>query len=627
MRKPSKNLLIISLLITHISSHASFGHSLTTPGDPSTQVPQDGVRSYTDSRSQNAQTYLAKYLAYTFWVQHLPVSPQPDFIQFIEPKTPLTQKLREKWLYLLAEKNDWVNFKQYYRPTDNTGLRCYAQMARYKLDQKQDAVQDALTLWLSPETQSSAACHSLFALLLQEHAFSSDQMEQKIAWALAHDQSAIAYELLLKLGSHIQDIKMLTLIKHNPRQILLVQPGPLAGALYLYGLNLMLIRSLDSAITLWQNPHTGKLLSPDQSQQFLAHLALYKTMRNQKDAALWLAKVQPAYRNSVLRDWGIRYALMQENWREIVQITEHDTIENSEPFQLYWRARALDKLAQHTEAHTLYRALAAKRHYYGFLSSIALHQAFNFESEPTPHDPSILAVYKPILDQIAEYHRTKQTYLAAHMLNEFSMELTKTEKSALVYWVATYLHWTGKAIYLSTTDEELKNQLVLRFPLTYQQSIQKLATHYQISSALIYATIRQESTFLEDIKSEAGAYGLMQVLPRTAKTIAKQAKISYSDAKELFYPEKNIQIGVAYLNTLHKQFKSHPVLIMAAYNAGPKQVRHWVKRHNPKEIDIWIETLPWQETRNYLKNVIAFYAVYQYRMHQPPNLSSFLQPF
>jgi soluble lytic murein transglycosylase len=119
----------------------------------------------------------------------------------------------------------------------------------------------------------------------------------------------------------------------------------------------------------------------------------------------------------------------------------------------------------------------------------------------------------------------------------------------------------------------------------------------------------------------------MQILPRTAKTIAKQEKIPYFDAKELFHPEKNLQIGVAYINTLHHQFKAHPVLIMAAYNAGPKQVRHWVTRHSPKEMDVWIETLPWQETRNYLKNVISFYAVYQYRMQQKPNLSSFFQPF
>lgn len=588
-----------------------------TPDKPTAELPQP-----------DPQAYLTKYLTYLFWVQHLPENPTPEFLQFIEPTSPLTQKLREKWLYLLAERHNWAHFYLYYRTTDNIGLQCYAQMAQYQLGQHAEAVKNAAALWSSPASQSSLSCQNLFNFLLHEHAFSSEQIQQRIAVALAHNQSLIAYELLIKMGApYAEETKMLTLITKNPRQILLLKPGPLSGSLYLYGLNLLMTRNLNSAVHLWHHPYTAKMLNTDQNQQFIAHVALYQAMRNQKDAQEWLSKVQPAYYDTALRDWAIRYALMQENWHKIIQITAHASVETEEPFQIYWRARALDKLGQHTQAQELYQNLAKRRHYYGFLASIALHQAFHFEAEPTPHDPSILTVYKPITDQIAEYHRTHQTYLAAHTLNEFSLELSKAEKSALVYWVSTQLHWPGKAIYLSTSDEELNNQLHLRFPLTYRQSINKLANQYQVSPALIYATIRQESTFLEDIRSQAGAYGLMQILPRTAKLIAKQSKIAYSDSNELFHPEKNLQIGVAYLHTLHHQFKSHPVLIMAAYNAGPKQVSHWVKHHSPKEIDIWIETLPWQETRNYLKNVISFYAVYQYRMQQKPNLSAFLQPF
>lgn len=580
-----------------------------------------------DIVKQNAQTYLKKYETYLYWTLRLPDDAKTDFIQFIEPTTPLTQKLREKWLYHLAKRHDWTNFTLYYRTTDNTGLRCFAQIAQYQLGHRQEAIQNTLPLWLSLTTQQSETCHSLFTLLQHDHAFTQAQMEQRIALALTQNQSAIAQEILTKMApQHAQEAKMLKAITHDPHQILLLQPGPLAGALYLYGLKLLVTRNLDAAKTIWQHSRTAALLNKDQAQQFLAHLALYKAIRNQPDAEEWFAKVQPEYCNPILQNWEIRYALMQKNWGKIAQITANVSLEHSDPFQLYWRARALGNLKQASAAQTIYQALANKRNYYGFLASHALHQALNFEFEPTSHDQSVLAIYKPITDQIAEYYRNNQLYLAAHSLNEFSMELPKAEKSALIYWVAHHLHWHGKAIYLSTQDDVLKNQLHLRFPLTYQQPIQKLANQYQISPALIYATIRQESTFLENIKSEAGAYGLMQILPRTAKSIAKHAKISYSDSKELFSPEKNIHIGVAYLNTLHKQFKAHPLLMMAAYNAGPKQVRRWLKNNESTETDIWIETLPWQETRDYLKNVISFYAVYQYRMQEKPNLTPFLQP-
>lgn len=580
------------------------------------------------SEQDIAREYLHKYNTYLFWSEHLPDTPHPEFMSFLEPVTPLTQKLREKWLFHLARRQDWTLFNLYYRPTDDEGLLCYAQMARYQLGQQSEAIQSTLPLWLSPTAHSSLPCRHLFALLQHDHALSPQHIEQRIAQALGDNHIAAAQELLVHLGaSYVQTATMLKRISRNPRDILHLQPGPLSGALYLYGLNLMLKRNLNTAITLWQHPHSTKLLQPEQAQQFLAHLALYKAMRHEPDAEEWFAKVQPIYCNAQLRDWEIRYALMQKNWKKIAQITATVTLEQNEPFLLYWRARALDHLDQPSKAQAIYQTLALKRSYYGFLASISLRQAYHFEFEPTHHDPSVLAIYKPITDQIAEYHRSNQSYLAAHTLNEFSLELPKSHKSALVYWVAHHLRWHGKAIYLSTQDEILKNQLVLRFPLTYQEQIQKLANQYQVSPALIYATVRQESTFMENIKSEAGAYGLMQILPSTAKHIARHAKIPYSEPKDLFYPEKNLHIGVAYLHTLHQQFKAHPVLMMAAYNAGPKQVRRWVNDHSPRDIDIWIETLPWQETRDYLKNVISFYAVYQYRMQQKPNLAPFLQPF
>ena len=119
----------------------------------------------------------------------------------------------------------------------------------------------------------------------------------------------------------------------------------------------------------------------------------------------------------------------------------------------------------------------------------------------------------------------------------------------------------------------------------------------------------------------------MQIMPATALTVAKSKKINYLDKKQLFSSQKNIIIGAAYLQQLAKRFDKHPILMAAAYNAGPKQVSYWLKNHPPKDIDIWVETLPWPETRNYLKNIIAFYAVYQYRMQERPDLTVFMKPF
>ncbi|MGL6030090.1 MAG: lytic transglycosylase domain-containing protein, partial [Legionella sp.] len=111
-----------------------------------------------------------------------------------------------------------------------------------------------------------------------------------------------------------------------------------------------------------------------------------------------------------------------------------------------------------------------------------------------------------------------------------------------------------------------------------------------------------------------------------AKLVAKQVKIPYTDQNQLFLSQKNINIGIAYLQHLMRRFGNHPILVAAAYNAGPSQVGFWLRNHPPKEIDVWIETLPWQETRNYLKNVMAFSVVYQYRLNQKPNFKHFMAP-
>jgi soluble lytic murein transglycosylase len=187
------------------------------------------------------------------------------------------------------------------------------------------------------------------------------------------------------------------------------------------------------------------------------------------------------------------------------------------------------------------------------------------------------------------------------------------------------MNWYGKTIYLSGADD-MKDQLLLRFPLVYLRLIQQLSQNYGIPAELILAIIRQESAFRDDIVSSAGAKGLMQLMPQTAALIAKREKIAYRSKQDLFLSSKNINLGVAYLHELAKHFHGHPLLMAAAYNAGPRQVTYWISNHPPQDIDIWIETLPWKETRNYLKNIIAFYAVYQYRMHTKPDLKIFMRP-
>ena len=571
------------------------------------------------------KAYLDKFMVFSQWNQHLPTTPTPEFLAFIDNDTPLALKLREKWLYLWASNRDWVNYTKYYRPSKDLSLQCFASRALYQVGQKKEALAAAMPMWLNGESQPKA-CDALFALLLHDGALTEALINARIVLALDSRNIGLARYLLQQLKPPRNDEnKLLFDIYHNPKHITQLISSPLHSAFYLYGLKRLVSINMDEAIALWQLPKTSKMLNEAQQQAFLAHVALYKAMRNQPDAPAFFAKIKPLYYNEALLGWRIRFALKHEQWPDVEKWIKRSQ-DKDMPCWQYWLARSLEAQGQKEEATRIYEQLASTRQYYGFLASVQLKKTPRFANEKPNKDMKILQPYQPVTSQIATLYRTKHTLEAARLLNDFVSELPKDDKSALVYWIANDLQWHGKSVSLSNNDE-LTNQLALRFPLAYPETVRSYAKQYTIPTELVYAIIRQESAFRDDVVSSAGAHGLMQLMPNTAKMVSKHAKIPYADKKQLFTSQKNINIGIAYLEQLSKRFGKHPVLMVAAYNAGPRQVVRWLDSIPKKHIDIWIETLPWQETRNYLKNVIAFYAVYQYRLQEKPDLSAFMQPF
>lgn len=567
---------------------------------------------------------MERFNTYTSLSQHLPINPTPVFLDFIKGTTPLSNKLRERWLYELARTKDWSSYTQYYQPSNDMNLVCYEQMAKYNTGAQQEALKDSIPLWLTGDSRP-AACNNLFDLLLKNEDFDQELITQRIALALDKRNIQLARYLLKQYKiPHPADTQALNAVYQNPRTISKLPAGGLNSAIYLYGLKRMVTINMESALQLGQQGKNKHLLDTAQQQAFLAHVALYKAMRNSEDTLQWFAKVQPQYANDILVDWQIRFALKRQDWPQVTALI-NDSKNKDTPCWQYWLGRSLEEQGKTTEARAVYEPLAKSRQYYGFLASLRLKQTPSFTNEPPINNLEVLKPYQAFIDQVKTLYTSKNTLQASRLLNDFISELPKNEASALVYWIDTTLQWHGKSVYLSN-NETLNNQLSLRFPLAYKDTVKQYSQKYAVPPEFIYAIIRQESGFREDATSSVGARGLMQVMPYTAGVVSKADKIPYANQNQLFLSEKNINIGVAYLKQLSKRFSNHPILIAAAYNAGPKQVVYWLKRHPPKEIDVWIETLPWQETRNYLKNVMAFYVVYQYRLNQKPNLEGFLEP-
>lgn len=576
------------------------------------------------AQAGSGQAYMERFTAYSNWNENLPVQANDQFLAFIDSDTPLAKKLRDRWLYQLARQRDWQNYSLHYKKSNDVSLQCFALLADYYQGRQEQVFAATRILWLTGGSQP-VACNMLFDLFLKSDNFNENLITQRIILALDKSNLPLVRYLLKQYPRpHLKDEKLLMLIYQNPTRITQLSGSDFQSVFYLYGLKRMVSLNMDQALKYWAHPETKKILSPSQQQAFIAHVALYKAMRNHEDASEWFVQLNSEYYSDVLLDWQIRLALKRQDWAKAKEMINHFH-DKQNPCWQYWLARAEEETGNPDAARQIYEALAKTRNYYGFLSSLRLNKPFAFQNENAVSNLNLLKPYQPFLDNIRFLHNTHQDFQASRLLNDFVLELPKNDKSALILWVSKELRWHSKALYLSST-EELSNQLSLRFPLAFSDSVNQFSRNYQIPSELIYAIIRQESGFREDVVSPAGARGLMQVMPSTANQVARQKKIAYTNQDELFSSQKNINLGVAYLKHLANRFGQHPLLITAAYNAGPSQVNYWLKNHPPKQVDIWIETLPWHETRNYLKNVISFFAVYQYRMQHKSDLNAFLKP-
>jgi len=167
---------------------------------------------------------------------------------------------------------------------------------------------------------------------------------------------------------------------------------------------------------------------------------------------------------------------------------------------------------------------------------------------------------------------------------------------------------------------------VWRFPIEFSDLVEARATELDLDPAWVFGLMRSESAMAEDAVSPAGARGLMQVMPATAKRLARQYSINYSSEKQLTQAGENIELGTSYLRELLNRFNDNPVLASGAYNAGPNAVDRWMSDRRSDDPVIWVETLPYFETRDYIPRVLAFSTIYDWRLSRPVARLSYRMP-
>lgn len=531
------------------------------------------------------------------------------------PNEPVTNKLQKQWLSYLAKKQEWSLFLSYYQPTSNYTLQCQRIQALQSSKRQFDAIKEGQALWLQGISLPKA-CDKVYKEWERVGYLSQDLIWQRLVNAKPKRQYKLVRYLTRKLDKQYKArAKLLNHYWRHPQYVFTEKD---ALSLTPQERSLILSKALKKQPELWlqQTTHPVFLGLDSEQEKNLLGIALKASANNSpEDIFEWynLAKSSNQLSNE-LQQGFLQGALKNQKWALYTHLFKlADQNIKTDPKWQYWQGRALDSLGASSEQSRPYFEQASiHRDFYGFLASQKIGISASMNHSPT-HVPSSIIQRMRLEDGVkralALFDLGRIPQARREWQTVFDKQ-TEEGKQALAI-LAGRLEWSDRAI-MSLAQIKSWHDLQLRFPLAHDSLFEKAAQKNNINKNWIYGIARQESAFMYDAKSPVGATGLMQIMPSTAKSISRRMRVSYS-SKRLLDPSYNIQLGGHYLQFLLKRYDGNRVLATAAYNAGPGNVKRWLKK-NQGPIDIWIEQIPFKETKEYVQRVLAYSTIYSYRL-------------
>lgn len=582
--------------------------------------------SYSRFRQQLTNYPLAPYLDYQHLKRRLKFFPRDDVAAFLEQHgdTYLGSRLGQDWLKALARSGRWEDYRQYFEKIQPTGaeLRCYFLHARL-MDGDKAALDDVAPLWNVGHSQVNA-CDPVFDIWMN-----AGRLTDELAWerhkkTIAAGNFSLARYIAKQMSPEYRKLaELYARIHRQPDHLAktreLSPDNPKSHEVILHGISRYALRDSLAALQLWERFDASHLFEAEARREVQENLIIHLVVDGHTAAADKLLKQRENITNSELIAWLVRDALRNEDWQRVYNSIQLFQAEEQEHERwLYWRARALEQLQaedpHYGTADHIYARLALSRNFYGFLAADFLGRDYSLAHQPVNPAPDLLdATSKlPAMERARELFFLGRDLPARREWASATRDMDPVQLLA-AGTLAEQWGWYHQSIQ-STIRARHWDDLQLRFPLAYAEDVSSAAAQTAIEPPLLYAIARQESAFATDARSPAGALGLMQLLPTTAQRTARQIGLAHART-DLVNPSHNIQLGSHYLHELLQEFNGSRVLATAAYNAGPYRVKQWLENGSKRlPYDIWIETIPYRETRSYVQNVLSFSVIYAHRM-------------
>ncbi|WP_047534745.1 lytic transglycosylase domain-containing protein [Methylotenera sp. N17] len=571
------------------------------------------------NRLKDMQHVLAPYAEYWLMLLSLDDVSQANVSEFLTRYDgyPFADRFRGEWLKKLAKQQNWAAFLDIYPQyqLQDPAITCYAAEANAAVNDGK-TLESAKVLWFQAKEQPTN-CNVLFDKMQAAHVITEEDLVARFRMALAENRVALAKGIAKRSPAGDAALqKQIDAVNASPSKTIAKKTANQKTAygkeLYLYALN-QLART-DSAQALSAFKKIEGLFNAEQKSYFYGRLALLAAQRHEPEAYQWFRLAENTALTRDQLDWYARAALRQTNWDGLLEVVAMMPTEQSdEATWRYWKARALKVQNQMLEANGLFAALSTERHFYGWLAQEELEASMRAQPiEYVPDDIAVNAFAKlaPVLR--AEALQRLAFRWEAKLEWTVATDNLSDEQLIVAAEYAARNKWYDLAVITADQTKEVHN-FNLRYPTPYRDLMKDAASEQNVDEAWVYGIIRQESRFMHYAKSGVGASGLMQIMPATAKWVAN--KVGWSDYNHgmLHDLDTNISLGTYYMRYTADQFNGQETMATVAYNAGPSRAKKWMG-NIPLEGAIYAETIPFSETRNYVKKVMANAHMYTQRL-------------
>lgn len=548
--------------------------------------------------------------------------------------TPLANDLKRQYIKYLNDNQQWSTLISFPRDS-STQSNCYYHYALYQLGHKQQALASVASIWLTGNELPSA-CDALFKVWDKEHGRTENLILLRIELALkANNIKLVRYLTNLLPDTYKTTRSALLAVLNDPKQLVAfsdkIAYSHFTQSVVVNSFGRLARRDPKYAKKVLSTLATQQHLSTEQHNQLKRDIAWqWFTASATKEDIQWRDQIIAKQGSTALIEKRIRLAIRDQDDHQVlhwIHLLPKDSQDKDE--WRYWEAKILKKQGYVKQANSILNALIKERGFYAMLSAQNLNKPYHYNLNYTVIAQKsleeeynlLMQRYKqqPTIQRIIELRYWGNYQQASREWRNYLSQLNNSTKLAELARYAYLQNW-GEYSVQATISGKLWNNWVERFPAVHIDTFKQALNDKTIPISYSLAIARQESALAPTVSSPAGARGLMQLMPATAKETARKiTDFSYQSPNQLYEPETNILLGTYYLDSVYQQFNHNRILSSAAYNAGPGRVKRWLTESNSQLDAIsFIETIPYTETRNYVKNVLVYDYIYQLVLKQKP---------